>query len=71
MSQRTFTQFKSNECQTHLNRASISLSFASLRPPAANYEELVKMNIPSSGPERDFALALREHFQTIVGREVS
>ena len=34
---------------------------------AGNYDELLKIAIPAKGPEREFFLAMREHFQELVG----
>jgi hypothetical protein len=34
-----------------------------------NFEELLKMEIPSSGPEREFSLALKEYFHQVVDKE--
>ena len=36
----------------------------------ANYDELLKIEIPAKGPEREFFLAMRDFFQEVVG-EVS
>mmetsp|Transcript_13734 Transcript_13734/g.16345 ORF Transcript_13734/g.16345 Transcript_13734/m.16345 type:complete len:130 (-) Transcript_13734:420-809(-) len=36
-----------------------------------NFEELLKMEIPSSGSEREFSMALREYFHSIVDKEAS